>query len=97
MKISILLVVIFTIFYSCSVYKKKEIASKELTNEVNKIYNDSIFNGFAISIVNEKGILYENGFGFSDISTKQKYTEKTPFISQQLIKKHIQLMVLIIL
>ncbi|MGV0848000.1 serine hydrolase domain-containing protein [Empedobacter falsenii] len=77
MKISILLVVIFTIFYSCSVYKKKEIASKELTNEVNKIYNDSIFNGFAISIVNEKGILYENGFGFSDISTKQKYTENT--------------------
>ena len=40
------------------IYKKKEIASKELTNEVNKIYNDSIFNGFAISIVNEKGILY---------------------------------------
>jgi len=48
-----------------------------LTNEINTIYNQKKFNGFAVSIVNENGTLYKNGFGFSDVENQIKYTTET--------------------
>lgn len=51
--------------------------SDSLTDEINQIYKKGIFNGFGVSIVNENGTLYQKGFGFSDISAKKAYTEKT--------------------
>lgn len=75
MKTSILLLLILTAFISCSTFRKKD--NKILTNEINKIYTDSVFNGFAVAVVNEKGTLYEKGFGFSNVATRKKYTKKT--------------------
>jgi CubicO group peptidase (beta-lactamase class C family) len=48
-----------------------------LTSEINNLCKNGIFNGFAVSIVNEKGTLYQKGFGFSDIQTQKPYTDST--------------------
>lgn len=77
MKIPILLLYASAVFISCSAIGQNKANNNELTNEINKIYNEGIFNGFAVAIVNEKGSLYEKGFGFSDVSIKKKYTNKT--------------------
>lgn len=33
------------------------------------------FNGFGVALVNDKGVLYQNGFGITDFRTKLKYDE----------------------
>ncbi len=48
-----------------------------LTAEINSISKNGLFNGFAVSIVNGKGTLYQNGFGFDDIENKKRYTTST--------------------
>lgn len=48
-----------------------------LTNEINAINKDTIFNGFAVSIVNDKGTVYQKGFGFSDVENHKPYTDTT--------------------
>lgn len=48
-----------------------------LTTEIMDLSKNKIFNGFAVSIVNEKGTLYQKGFGFSDIAQNKKYTDST--------------------
>lgn len=48
-----------------------------LTNEINAISNNGVFNGFAVSIVNDKGTVYQKGFGFSDIKNQTQYTDST--------------------
>ena len=63
---------------SCSTSVSKSTTDKNLlTEEINTIYNRKKFNGFAVSIVDEKGTLYENGFGISDVENHQKYTTQT--------------------
>ncbi|OJV56123.1 MAG: hypothetical protein BGO31_18815 [Bacteroidetes bacterium 43-16] len=49
----------------------------ELSHEIMEIDKQRIFNGFSVSIVNEKGTLYQKGFGFSEVLRKKKYTENT--------------------
>lgn len=48
-----------------------------LTAELDSIQKNGKINGFAVTIVNENGTLYEKGFGYSNIETKEKYTENT--------------------
>lgn len=48
-----------------------------LDSAVNTIYQQGLFNGFAVSVVNEKSTLYQKGFGFSDVKEKKLYTENT--------------------
>lgn len=62
---------------SCSSVKFKNLEKRRLTAEISEVYKENLFNGFAVSIVNEKETLYEKGFGFSDASTKKEYTTKT--------------------
>jgi CubicO group peptidase (beta-lactamase class C family) len=52
-------------------------ARDSLTADINKIYQQGLFNGFAVSVVNEKSTLYQKGFGFSEIKEKRSYTENT--------------------
>lgn len=72
-----LLFISFFILISCSVSKEDKNNKMALTNEINTIYNQKKFNGFAVSIVNENGTLYKNGFGFSDVENQIKYTTET--------------------
>lgn len=62
---------------SCSTSKKTVIDKEVLTSEISKIYDEGVFNGFSVSIVNEKEILYAKGFGFSNVAENKKYTDKT--------------------
>lgn len=48
-----------------------------LTTEINSINKNGAFNGFAVSIVNDNGTLYQNGFGFADVEKQKKYTVST--------------------
>ncbi|HLN94639.1 MAG TPA: serine hydrolase domain-containing protein [Flavobacterium sp.] len=48
-----------------------------LTTEINDISKNGVFNGFAVSIVNDKGTLYQKGFGFADIENQRSYTDAT--------------------
>ncbi|UQB69119.1 serine hydrolase domain-containing protein [Epilithonimonas zeae] len=72
-----LLFISFFILISCSVSKENKNNKIALTNEINTIYNQKKFNGFAVSVVNENGTLYKNGFGFSDVEIQRKYTTET--------------------
>lgn len=79
---TVLTLIAFFTLISC----KNEAGSKQektagpkdsLTNEINKISRSGIFNGFAVSIVNERGTLYQHGFGYADIASNKKYTDST--------------------
>ncbi len=48
-----------------------------LTHELNSFRKGGSFNGFAVSIVTEKGTLYQQGFGYSDLAAKKAYTDTT--------------------
>jgi CubicO group peptidase (beta-lactamase class C family) len=48
-----------------------------LTLEIKDASKNGVFNGFAVSIVNDKGTLYQKGFGFSDIKSQKEYTDST--------------------
>ncbi len=51
--------------------------AESLANELSKLYEQGHINGFAVAITNQNKVLYLNGFGFSDISTKKGYTPNT--------------------
>ena len=48
-----------------------------LTAELDSIQKNGQINGFAVAMVNQNGVLYEKGFGYSNRETKEKYTENT--------------------
>lgn len=48
-----------------------------ITSEIERLYNKNVFNGFAVSIVDTTGILYNKGFGYADVSKQKKYTKNT--------------------
>lgn len=79
------LVLVFAFTISCK-QKNNKIAEQSkvyssltdsLTADLNKIKDKKNIVGFSTSIVNESGILYNKGFGFSNIENQQEYTENT--------------------
>lgn len=56
---------------------QSDVQKDSLTTEITDFGENGIFNGFAVSIVNEKGTLYQKGFGFSDVGQNKKYTDST--------------------
>jgi len=78
----ILITILLFTLTSCKNRSQKEITETKkqkdsLTTEIKDISKNGIFNGFAVSIVNDKGTLYQKGFGFSDIKTQKLYTDST--------------------
>lgn len=72
------LTIIFSIALgSFSTAQQMHINKQAITKDINAIYPENIFNGFAVAIVDEKGTLYKEGFGFANIATKEKYTDQT--------------------
>jgi CubicO group peptidase (beta-lactamase class C family) len=49
----------------------------ELTDTLDKISSTADFNGFGVVIVSDKGVLYQNGLGYADVTTHEKYNENT--------------------
>lgn len=78
----ILLIISIFVLISCNNQSQTKITESErqkdsLTTEIKDISKNEVFNGFAVSIVNDKGTLYQKGFGFSDIKNQKKYTDST--------------------
>ena len=79
------IIIIFALIISC---KQKTNKIKEqskdysslkdsLTSELKEIKERNNIVGFSTSIVNEKGILYNKGFGYSNIKNQREYKENT--------------------
>ena len=51
--------------------------TKKLTKELEQIYSQGHINGFSVAIVNQDGILFEKGLGYSDRKGNERYTENT--------------------
>lgn len=49
----------------------------ELTHKLTAISRNASFNGFGVALVNDRDILYQNGFGIANTKTLQKYDENT--------------------
>lgn len=54
----------------------KQVIKDSLSIELETLKAD-YFNGLGVAIVNETGVLYEKGIGFSDVESKRPYTTNT--------------------
>tara|TARA_R110002111_G_scaffold257773_1_gene326329 strand:- start:1008 stop:2249 length:1242 start_codon:yes stop_codon:yes gene_type:complete len=69
---------------SCRQEKSNETAridktelDKRLTKKLEQAYKTDSIKGFSVAIVDENGLVYKNGFGFSDLDTTKIYSSKT--------------------
>ncbi|WP_339627089.1 hypothetical protein [uncultured Winogradskyella sp.] len=46
---------------------------KRLTKKLEQAYKTDSIKGFSVAIVDENGLVYKNGFGFSDLDTTKIY------------------------
>ena len=69
--------VIFILVFFTNAQNKSLNITNYLTNELNDVRKKSLIPGFAVSIVNEKGILYSKGFGISNIKENVAFTPLT--------------------
>ena len=84
-----LLLLLFLVLTACQTNANTEEPSKKardqenehhaanLTRELEEIHEKGYINGFAVSISNQDGTLYQNGIGFSNVSEDAVYTSTT--------------------
>ncbi len=85
MKNIVLILIFSTIIFSCKqnsetkkVHEKNYTAINDtLTKNLQSAFEKNAIIGFSVSVVDEKGLIYENGFGYTDIELKKKYTPNT--------------------
>ena len=84
-KLAVVFVIAITLS-SCNQSKKNtenliisenQITKDSLTAELDSIQKNGEIIGFAVAMVNQDGVLYEKGFGLSNLETKEKYDENT--------------------
>lgn len=51
--------------------------SDSLTQALNELYRKGYINGFAVTLVNGSGSLFQKGFGYMDVAAKKPYTDST--------------------
>lgn len=57
--------------------KKHTAINDTLTENLKSAYKKGAIIGFSVSVVNEKGLIYDKGFGFTDIEQSKPYTSNT--------------------
>jgi len=57
--------------------ENNQLVKDRLTEALDSIQNNGLINGFAVAMVNENGVLYQDGFGLANEETKEAYTENT--------------------
>lgn len=68
--------ILICVFVTNSQNKRSDV-SNNLTNELNTFRTKSLIPGFAVSIVNDKKVLYSKGFGVSNIKENSAFTPLT--------------------
>ncbi|MFZ4059120.1 MAG: serine hydrolase domain-containing protein [Ferruginibacter sp.] len=82
MKKALFSLIALSLFMACTDEKKQSkneynLLQQTLTDSINKMIDSLDFNGFGVAIVNDSGVLYQNGFGWANVQTKEKYTGNT--------------------
>lgn len=73
-----LITLIFLSFLSFqNIAQTPDSVSAELTRTLEKIAARGFINGFSVAIVNQKGTLYNKGFGYADVQQDKKYTQNS--------------------
>ena len=68
---------IFILILILSIGVFAQTTTKELDKKLTEIQAASDLPGFAVGVVNGKGVLYQKGFGFADVEKKIPYTTET--------------------
>jgi len=68
---------LLTLFFLFSQHIHAQNYKDSIRIELEKILDRDIIPGFGVSIVNQEGILYEQGFGYAKVEDKEAYTSKT--------------------
>lgn len=83
---NLLLIIFFsTIIFSCKQRNETQKTTKKnsfaindtLTNKLQLAYDKDAIIGFSVSVVDENGVIYDKGFGFTDIEQNKPYTSNT--------------------
>lgn len=85
MKNICLLIILAITSFSCkqkservSTSEKDNVTRNEtLTKNLKLAYDKGAIMGFSVAVVNEKGLIYDQGFGFTDIEQTKAYTSNT--------------------
>lgn len=81
MKNILLILITSTFLFSCKTVSKSQVktdkANDQLTKNLELAYEKDAIKGFSVSVLNEKGLIYENGFGFTNIEEDKTYTSST--------------------
>ena len=84
MKYIFLLLLLSTVLFSCKqkeemhgIDDKSTLLADTLTRELQSTYTKGAIVGFSVAVVNENGLLYDKGFGFTDIEQQKAYTSNT--------------------
>lgn len=79
------LIIVPLLLFSCKSLDKSNIPltkneneiNDTLTNSLKSAYEKNAIMGFSVAVVNEKGLVYNEGFGFSDLEQKKLYTKNS--------------------
>ena len=75
---NVLLILISTILLiSCKTVQQNKTRNNVLTKNLELAYQKGAIKGFSVSIVNDKGLIYNKGFGFTDIEQSIVYNSNT--------------------
>lgn len=74
---SLIFIVCCGFIFITNAQNKSQNIGDNLTNEINNFRKQSLIPGFAVSIVNDKGILYAKGFGVSNTKENAAFTPLT--------------------
>lgn len=66
-----------TLLISCKSVQKNKPQNDGLTKNLELAYQKDAIKGFSVSVVNDKGLIYDKGFGFADIEQNNAYTSNT--------------------
>lgn len=71
------IILIFAFVLITNAQNNNQKISNDLTNELNNFRTKSLIPGFAVSIVNDKGVVYSKGFGTSNLKENTAFTPLT--------------------
>lgn len=81
MKNLFLILISSLLFFSCKTIRENKGShtgiNDTLTKHLYLAYQKDAIKGFSVCIVNEKGLMYDKGFGFTDIEQNKPYTSGT--------------------